>query len=92
MGTHRPQAALPSATSGRLPRSPARRKIVYTALDTGLAITHDEIARRAYEIYEARGAAEGDALSDWLTAERELRQRINTASATPVHSDRDIYH
>jgi Protein of unknown function (DUF2934) len=33
-----------------------------------------EIERRAYEIYEQRGRREGQAMSDWLAAERELRQ------------------
>jgi len=35
---------------------------------------HDaDIARRAYEIFEARGGAEGHDVDDWLQAERELR-------------------
>jgi hypothetical protein len=37
------------------------------------AVTHDDIARRAYEIFEARGQGGGCALDDWLQAERELR-------------------
>jgi Protein of unknown function (DUF2934) len=32
----------------------------------------DEIARRAYERYEARGREDGHALDDWLDAERDL--------------------
>jgi hypothetical protein len=36
---------------------------------------HDEIARRAYEIYEARGREPGRATDDWLQAERELAGR-----------------
>jgi len=36
-------------------------------------ITQEQIARRAYELYLARGGGEGDALSDWLAAERELK-------------------
>jgi hypothetical protein len=32
----------------------------------------ERIAKRAYELYLARGASDGDALDDWLTAEREL--------------------
>jgi hypothetical protein len=31
-----------------------------------------DVARRAYEIYEARGATDGADLDDWLQAEREL--------------------
>jgi hypothetical protein len=31
-----------------------------------------KIARRAHEIYEARGGEHGKALEDWLQAEREI--------------------
>jgi|KBSSwiStaDraftv2_1062776.scaffolds.fasta_scaffold42811_5 hypothetical protein len=33
----------------------------------------DDIARRAYEIYEARGAQNGYDLDHWLEAERQLK-------------------
>jgi hypothetical protein len=33
----------------------------------------DAIARRAYEIYESRGAQHGADLDDWLEAERQLK-------------------
>jgi len=36
--------------------------------------THDEIARRAYQLYEARGGEHGRNVDDWFEAERELRQ------------------
>jgi hypothetical protein len=32
----------------------------------------ERIARRAYEMYLARGGAEGDPMEDWLAAEREF--------------------
>jgi hypothetical protein len=32
----------------------------------------NRIARRAHEIYEARGGSHGKALEDWLQAEREI--------------------
>lgn len=35
--------------------------------------THEEIARRAYELWLQRGAPHGTHLEDWLSAERELR-------------------
>lgn len=36
---------------------------------------HDEdVARRAYELYEQRGAGEGHDWDDWFQAEQELRQ------------------
>ena len=33
---------------------------------------HDRIARRAYELFEARGRQDGYDVDDWLAAEREL--------------------
>jgi hypothetical protein len=35
--------------------------------------THEQIERRAFELYLARGASDGNALGDWLRAEAELR-------------------
>jgi hypothetical protein len=34
--------------------------------------SHDEIARLAFDFYEARGRQEGHAIEDWLRAEQEL--------------------
>jgi hypothetical protein len=34
------------------------------------------IARRAHEIYEARGGQHGKAMEDWLTAERQIDDEI----------------
>lgn len=39
---------------------------------TGAQPTDQEIRQRAYERYCRRNGASGDALSDWLEAEREL--------------------
>jgi hypothetical protein len=36
--------------------------------------TTEQIAQRAYEIYQARGGTEGQDLEDWLQAERELKR------------------
>jgi hypothetical protein len=36
--------------------------------------SHEEIKRRAYEIYRERDGLPGDALDDWLRAERELQK------------------
>jgi hypothetical protein len=36
----------------------------------------ETIARRAYQLYEMRGAAEGDPLTDWLMAEAEILTSI----------------
>ena len=37
--------------------------------------TKAEIAKRAHDIYKARGGAHGRDLDDWLQAERELQAR-----------------
>jgi hypothetical protein len=51
----------------------------FVAPDLGKLFSHEEVARRAYEIYRARGGGEGSALEDWLRAERELlREREKT--------------
>jgi Protein of unknown function (DUF2934) len=33
---------------------------------------NDEIARRAYELYEARGCVDGFDVEDWLQAEQDI--------------------
>ena len=43
-------------------------------LDRSANVTEDDIARRAYELYLARGCEDGHDVDDWLQAERELRE------------------
>lgn len=42
----------------------------------------DELARRAYELYQARGREPGHELEDWLQAEREVNKHSQV-----IHSD-----
>jgi len=45
------------------------------ARDTTTAdIDRERVAQRAYELYLARGGADGRAMEDWLAAERELSE------------------
>jgi hypothetical protein len=44
-----------------------------SALSPTRSPTHDEIAFRAFELYQLRAHTEGGALNDWLAAESELR-------------------
>jgi len=39
----------------------------------GNSATHEDIKRRAYELFVARGGAHGNDLEDWFRAEREFR-------------------
>jgi hypothetical protein len=41
--------------------------------DTGHAVADADVAQRAYDLYLARGRADGHDVDDWLQAERELR-------------------
>ncbi len=45
------------------------------AVDSQAAPTHDEIAKRSYELYLQRGAVDGYAGQDWARAEAELKSR-----------------
>jgi len=48
--------------------------------------THEEIARRAFEIYLERGGESGGELDDWFAAEKELAESHETdphESTTP---------
>jgi hypothetical protein len=42
------------------------------ANQTDALIPEERIRQRAYELHQARGSAPGQALDDWLQAEREL--------------------
>jgi len=53
------------STTKRAPKTSSTRQV-----------TEDEVRIRAFEIYLARGPGSGDAVSDWLKAERELKSLI----------------
>ena len=64
----RTQAKTSHTSSQRIPESQARN----TATNrTGP--TYEQIARRAYELFLARGGSHGHHEDDWLQAERELK-------------------
>lgn len=44
----------------------------------------ERISMRAYELYQARGGADGQAVEDWLAAEREL----TSGGASTTRGDR----
>ena len=63
---------------------PEFRKVVpISTVPTSVAPTtlEEEIRRRAYELYLQRGPSSGSEAEDWLTAEREVRQRYQQQSA-----------
>jgi hypothetical protein len=42
------------------------------------SMTGDAIARRAYELYLARGCEHGHDVEDWLQAERDLKRAASS--------------
>jgi Protein of unknown function (DUF2934) len=68
--TRLPQTeALITATPAPAPKSEVRKPKAYP--------THQEIAKRAHELYLARGSAHGRDREDWIQAERELLAASN---------------
>jgi len=56
------------------PESSGFKRLIFGARGNGpnAHALHQQIARRAYELYLERGAADGRADEDWLRAEREV--------------------
>ena len=54
------------------PAAPERAGPQASGDTTAAAVDRERIARRAYELYLQRGGADGEAMADWLAAEREL--------------------
>jgi hypothetical protein len=52
----------------------------HTGQPTVPMYTHEDIARRAYEIYVKRGRRQGQSLQDWNQAEQELQNERIAAS------------
>jgi hypothetical protein len=68
--------------------SKARRKtenINLVIAEHHRVITKDDVARRAYELFLARGRAEGHDVEDWLEAERQLEAESMRPQVKKVH-------
>jgi hypothetical protein len=66
------------ATDVKATPEPRRLEMVKTEPRKNVVVPiklEDEIRRRAYEIFVQRGSIPGSEAEDWLTAEREVRQR-----------------
>jgi hypothetical protein len=54
---------------------PVRREMIKIGIE-------EQIRQRAYVLYEGRGRAEGNALDDWLQAEKEVLALREAKAAT----------
>ena len=66
-------------------RRRADNVLTMSSRDSGVNVLppdRDDVARRAFELYCARGCEDGHDVDDWLSAERELSAAasINTAA------------
>ena len=52
--------------------------------DVRMVPTREKIELRAYEIYLERGSKEGNALDDWLVAEKELSESGQRGLSDPL--------
>jgi len=71
---------------------PLSRTLQNQGADASCSPTHDDIARRAYEIFIGRGGQAGTYQQDWMQAERELCVKpiapVATVSAKPSEEAR----
>jgi Protein of unknown function (DUF2934) len=62
------------------PTSKRRKKSLPRVQPQRLTISdeelYDQVARKAYELYEQRGEEHGHDLDDWLTAERLVQEEL----------------
>jgi len=79
----RASAAGDSASKSPVSPEPRKMEVVKTDARKNLVPINldDEIRRRAYELFQQRGSGPGSEADDWLTAEREVRQRYRQQSA-----------
>jgi hypothetical protein len=92
MRTRATHAVSPSSDHGPLTHRPGRRPDPFREKETPADVAHEQIATRAHELYLSRGDGEGDALSDWLTAERELKTAAAVAALTRDKPGADRFH
>jgi len=53
--------------------APSASGVTGSTVSGNLEIQHEDIARLAYALWEARGSQDGSPEQDWLQAEQELR-------------------
>ena len=73
------------AKKARVSDQPQRRVVRASARKSSSMAgvpTPEEIARRAYAIFEGRDGTQGSAVDDWLRAERELQESRAAAGAS----------
>ena len=60
-----------------------RKSKAVEALPESNGTLNEQIARKAYELYEQRGGDHGHDLDDWLMAERLVQETVVTSAPSP---------
>jgi Protein of unknown function (DUF2934) len=79
-----PTIEKPAAPKRRVSATP-RASEVFIA-EAFIDVSPDEVAHEAYALYLERGGMSGDAVGDWLEAERRIRERRLSQVAAPAAS------
>jgi hypothetical protein len=70
--------------------APASSRSTKKRIGAPAQVAHGEVARRAYDLFLARGCEHGHDLDDWLQAERELQGTLNATTRRPRKSSRQV--
>ena len=62
--------------------APASTRPPGTRPHRAAGVTENDIARRAYDLYLARGGEDGHHIEDWLRAECELREAAENSTSS----------
>jgi hypothetical protein len=83
----RTEAGTTKPEQGEFRRGGTQRNASNAEDKSKMNITQEQIATRAYAIYQSRGCQPGREMEDWLQAEAEIRREMgHTAPATPKTS------
>jgi len=81
------RTAKPKRTAAK-PALVIQKSMPAADVTAGLEPNFQEVKERAYQIYLGRGSAPGDSTSDWLQAERELREFHTARTASKERQSR----
>ena len=82
MPSRRTQESPPHPRKAASDGAPAEPHGAPPSTESGMPSRLERIAKRAFEIYQARGGTGGRDLDDWLQAEREVDAEMESATDT----------
>ena len=74
-----PVNARPATAARKAPAPRLHKKATPVSAPVVETVSHEDIARLAYALWEARGGG-GSPEEDWLRAEEQLREKVSAAA------------